>query len=514
MLKLKDAKHIRARIALNLISLGKDASGNTMATYKTTHIRIYTAQPQNSTIKKQFYLEELYIYPVKFLQSKRSAGPFHGVDGSNRLGVLKSNEMLSETEYGLSLANYTLPDSTFPALGTGGFSLIQSTQNISADYTQGQYSFSRGHKQYELCNHLGNVLVTIQDRKWGFQNNTGNYADYYLAYIQTTTDYYAFGSTITERSASFGEKYRYGFNNQEHDGELGDYYSFEYRLHDARLGRFLSMDPLYFEYVNQSVYVFAGNGPLQFIDRQGLGIYPSNYFQQTEFYTIYKKMLANDQLAVNHYLQEYNNNENNLYLGTLDSENENDLTTDILQSAPALTVFSGSNDYVLINQYSAFYLAIEGGEDINGAIPTFKFNEIGQATALIHEFYFHAKNNSKGHLITIDMFDEAFTALKDYIKVGMAQEVTDEIVASLLLSGVGAQLNSEQYQELLDKVNEKYSKTLTKADVLKLFSENAGELYYANPDELNDANLTSDGPLTDPKTKQKVEQTYLTDECK
>jgi hypothetical protein len=96
----------------------------------------------------------------------------------------------------------------------------------------------------------------------------------------------------------------------------------------------------------------------------------------------------------------------------------------------------------------------------------------------------------------------------------MAQEVTDEIVASLLLSGVGAQLNSEQYQELLDKVNEKYSKTLTKADVLKLFSENAGELYYANPDELNDANLTSDGPLTDPKTKQKVEQTYLTDECK
>ena len=225
-------------------------------------------------------------------------------------------------------------------------------------------------------------------------------------------------------------------------------------------------------------------------------------------------MLANDQLAVNHYLQEYNNNENNLYLGTLDSENENDLTTDILQSAPALTVFSGSNDYVLINQYSAFYLAIEGGEDINVAIPTFKFNEIGQATALIHEFYFHAKNNSKGHLITIDMFDEAFTALKDYIKVGMAQEVTDEIVASLLLSGVGAQLNSEQYQELLDKVNEKYSKTLTKADVLKLFSENAGELYYANPDELNDANLTSDGPLTDPKTKQKVEQTYLTDECK
>ena len=82
---------------------------------------------------------------------------------------------------------------------------------------------------------------------------------------------YAFGSGIKERTASFTKKYRFGFNNQEQEPELGDYYSFEYRVHDARLGRFLSVDPLFSDYIYQSTYVFANNSPLRLIDLFGLG---------------------------------------------------------------------------------------------------------------------------------------------------------------------------------------------------------------------------------------------------
>ncbi len=64
--------------------------------------------------------------------------------------------------------------------------------------------------------------------------------------------------------------YRYGFNNQEKDGELGEYYSFEYRVHDARLGRFLSVDPLFKDYPWNSDYVFAENCTIQAIDLEGL----------------------------------------------------------------------------------------------------------------------------------------------------------------------------------------------------------------------------------------------------
>ena len=81
---------------------------------------------------------------------------------------------------------------------------------------------------------------------------------------------YAFGSTVKERTTSFTQKYRYGFNNQEQEIELGEYYSFEYRVHDARLGRFMSVDPLAPEFVELSVYQFASNSPIWAVDIEGL----------------------------------------------------------------------------------------------------------------------------------------------------------------------------------------------------------------------------------------------------
>ena len=61
----------------------------------------------------------------------------------------------------------------------------------------------RGHKQYHLSNHLGNILVTIQDRKEALAFGTpviGAFADQYHPYIVTATDYYAFGGSMEGRS--------------------------------------------------------------------------------------------------------------------------------------------------------------------------------------------------------------------------------------------------------------------------------------------------------------------------
>jgi len=174
-----------------------------------------------------------------------------------------------QQEYSLTLGDVNLPDSLFPTQTEGMFSQIQSTEYGNTNYTEGEFSFTRGHKQYELSNHLGNVLVTIQDRKWGRQNAPQTNCDYYLSYVVTITDYHAFGSTITERSASFGGGYRFGFNNQEKESELGDYYAFEYRIHDARLGRWLSVDPLYMKYPSYSPFICVLNSPLIFIDNDG-----------------------------------------------------------------------------------------------------------------------------------------------------------------------------------------------------------------------------------------------------
>ncbi len=84
---------------------------------------------------------------------------------------------------------------------------------------------------------------------------------------------YAFGSAVKERTTSFTQKYLFGFNNQELEIELGEYYSFEYRVHDARLGRFLSVDPLAEDYPYYSSYQFAGNQVVWAIDLEGLEPY-------------------------------------------------------------------------------------------------------------------------------------------------------------------------------------------------------------------------------------------------
>lgn len=72
-------------------------------------------------------------------------------------------------------------------------------------------------------------------------------------------NYSPFDSSIPELQYAHSDgadtsKYRFGgcfaelgkasVNNQEQDSKLGEYYAFEYRIHDAQLGRILSVAPL------------------------------------------------------------------------------------------------------------------------------------------------------------------------------------------------------------------------------------------------------------------------------
>jgi len=67
--------------------------------------------------------------------------------------------------------------------------------------------------------------------------------------------------------------YRYGFNGKENDNEVkgeGNQQDYGMRIYDARLGRFLSVDPIYKQYPELTPYQFASNTPIQAIDLDGL----------------------------------------------------------------------------------------------------------------------------------------------------------------------------------------------------------------------------------------------------
>ncbi|MDI3321388.1 LamG-like jellyroll fold domain-containing protein [Pinibacter soli] len=97
--------------------------------------------------------------------------------GSSRLGVINRNLILNSS---LEIAS-----STLPGIGT-----------VYAD------EMIRGKRQYELTNHLGNVLATISDKKKPVI--TGGKIDYFEPIVLTATDYYPFGMTMPGRTLAIG----------------------------------------------------------------------------------------------------------------------------------------------------------------------------------------------------------------------------------------------------------------------------------------------------------------------
>jgi RHS repeat-associated protein len=130
--------------------------------------------------------------------------------------------------------------------------------------------FYRGFKRYEMSNHLGNVLVVISDKRTAVCDDG---VSHFEAEVLMANDYYPFGMQMPGRVwTSDSAGYRYGFQGQEMDNEhlgKGNSYVFEYRIHDARIGRFLSVDPLTKTYPWNSPYAFAENRVIDGIDLEG-----------------------------------------------------------------------------------------------------------------------------------------------------------------------------------------------------------------------------------------------------
>ncbi|MDB5137943.1 MAG: hypothetical protein JWP37_4546, partial [Mucilaginibacter sp.] len=193
----------------------RDASGNVMATYMAKGPGSGTISSATSNMR----LREQYLY------------------GSSRLGVynrdIDINQVFSKPILPVSL---------------------------------------RGEKSYELSNHLGNVLVTISDKKFGHNAGNGSF-DYYDADIVTANDYYPFGMGMVGRKYSApASRYRYGFNGKENDIEVkgeGNQQDYGMRMYDPRLGRFLSEDPLVKKFAMLTPYQFSSNSPLRFLDLDG-----------------------------------------------------------------------------------------------------------------------------------------------------------------------------------------------------------------------------------------------------
>jgi RHS repeat-associated protein len=197
----------------------RDAQGNVMSVYEAGNPALHEGHLTQT---------ELHLY------------------GSSRLGLLRRS---------LRVDAIPVPDPykiTMPIFGEGD-----------------SIPFGRGNKLFELSNHLGNVLVTVNDKKLGV-SSTNTTVDYFNPQVVSAQDYYPFGMLQPGRSYNAGG-YRFGFNGKENDNEVkgeGNQQDYGFRIYDPRIGKFLSVDPLTKDYPWYTPYQFVGNSPDQINQRK------------------------------------------------------------------------------------------------------------------------------------------------------------------------------------------------------------------------------------------------------
>lgn len=180
------------------------------------------------------------------------------VESTGKHLSLKENSLYGSSRLGLYNRQLALYDSS--ASGIDSLARVDSV------------SFTAGIKQYELSNHLGNVLAVVSDKLTWKDKNNNDTVDAFIPEILSKNDFYPFGMIHPNRSYNSGD-YRYGFQGQEKDDEIkgaGNSINYKFRIHDPRLGRFFSLDPLFKDYPHNSPYAFSENRVVDAVELEGL----------------------------------------------------------------------------------------------------------------------------------------------------------------------------------------------------------------------------------------------------
>jgi RHS repeat-associated protein len=228
--------------------------------------------------------------PVATIKYTYDASPAKPKAWGNRIGkaVWKLGDVLPTNTYYVRDASgnvmgiyesgqstdYNLTQKELHLYGSSRLGILNTDVNVQGGNllvnSQGLVTFTRGNKFFELSNHLGNVLVTISDKKIAHVN--GGAVDYYTADVITANDYYPGGMVMPGRNYNAPSKrdYRYGFNGKENDNEVsgeGSKVDFGARVYDARIGRWFAMDVKTKPWITQ--YHYCSNNPVNKLDPDG-----------------------------------------------------------------------------------------------------------------------------------------------------------------------------------------------------------------------------------------------------
>lgn len=90
--------------------------------------------------------------------------------------------------------------------------------------------------------------------------------------VTQANDYYPFGLTFNSYSQENAIAQDYKYNGKEEQRGLGlEWLDYGARMYNPQIARFMAVDPLSEKYASQTLYAYAANNPIRFIDWMGMG---------------------------------------------------------------------------------------------------------------------------------------------------------------------------------------------------------------------------------------------------
>jgi RHS repeat-associated protein len=279
--------------------------------------------------------------------------------------------------------------------------------------------------------------------------------------------------TMPGRNANPGD-YRYGFQGQEGDPEIngeGNSYAFEYRIHDPRIGRFLSIDPLTRKYPHNSPYAFSENRVIDGIELEGLEFINAYYNYSEDGKRLELKNPDDKEVAdyVDKALAALENDDKALYdyinkqgpivvsVGTTSKE-------DHLAESDVSIKLNVTTEFLPEMNFKEYYFA-EHGQEFNSGNYTPEENQ-----KLLEEY----KNAST---VTNETPFATGTIVLDRVKIEVDQDKTENIIAKRWLPG--KVMKHEAGHFLANLMS--YLKT-GKATTSEAIPNKLGETFDENPD--------------------------------
>ncbi|MCI5054513.1 MAG: hypothetical protein MRY83_00245, partial [Flavobacteriales bacterium] len=273
--KIKEIKRIPNSSKSNL-KFDYDTRGERIAKHQ------YTSS--GTWLKSTYYVRDftgniIAVYEEKFAKNPIQIG---GVISKQKTFTLIERNLFETNRFGKYSKKVTLiggikeaqnPISNITPISIGKKGIEPDLTNLSHIKGKNQPSERYiGQRQYELCNHLNNVISVVSDKKIAIDDTQDGNIDFYMPDILIARDYSPFGAVLDERNFVKGP-HRFSFQAQEKDDEIygaDNAINYKYRIHDPRLGRFQSIDPLHNKYPALSPYAFSGNNVVGSIELEGL----------------------------------------------------------------------------------------------------------------------------------------------------------------------------------------------------------------------------------------------------